>query len=331
MLRVYAIAITLLLIKNSGWSQLNTYHLKGAAQGTTWQVTYFHEDSVVAQSSVDSILQVIDSSMSLYKPYSQIVQFNKSTLGIQIDSHFQKVVSKSFEVSNRTKGLFDITVGPLVKAWGFSPDGEGIDVTQRQLDSIRKCVGYQKIMLKDDSLLKLRPCITADVNGIAQGYTVDIVAGYLDEKVVQHYIVEIGGEVRVKGRRQPSGEYFRVGIEIPGDDEYSMNQKLVHLKEGALTTSGSYRKYIQNGGRRISHIIDPRTGKTIDNNIISVTVAAPDAITADAYDNGLMLMGVKRALRYVRKNKELSVFIVYRDRKGAVRTAQSGKQFTFRN
>jgi thiamine biosynthesis lipoprotein len=181
-------------------------------------------------------------------------------------------------------------------------------------------VGYNKIKIKGDSLIKLKPCIKIDVNGIAQGYTVDILANYIAGKGVKDFIVELGGELRARGKKQPDGKSFRIGVESPSGDDFSMPpmQKIVSVDSGAITTSGNYRKYHESKGKRYSHIIDPRTGNTVDNEMISVTVYAKNAMTADAYDNALMLMGVKEALRFVEQMPDVAAFLIYKKKDGSL-------------
>jgi thiamine biosynthesis lipoprotein len=157
--------------------------------------------------------------------------------------------------------------------------------------------------------------VQVDVNGIAQGYSVDVIAECIESKGIKNYMVEVGGELRVKGRKQPGNEKMKIGIEAPGDDlaGLSLMSRIIAPDSGAVTTSGSYRRFYESKGRRITHIIDPKTGFTIHNELVSVTVFAEDAITADAYDNALMVMGLKNALRFAEANKDIEAYFIYRD------------------
>ncbi len=287
--------------------------LAGNAQGTTWHINYFSPDSSATQSQIDSILNKIDSSLSLYKPYSTINKFNSSSGGCVIDDHFITVIKKSLSTYHDTKGIFDITVQSLVKAWGFGnkridhlPDSSAIR-------SLMTCIGSDKIFLQKNYLHKRNPCITIDVNGIAQGYTVDVLANFLLSKNINDFIVEVGGEIRVNGRRQPSKELMKIGIESPADNDSDdpFMQKIISPEHGAVTTSGSYRKFFESNGRKINHLIDPSTGYPVNNELISVTVFAKDAITADAYDNALMVMGLKKAMAFVEARKSLAAYFIY--------------------
>lgn len=313
--------------------QVKEVHLSGRAQGTTWKAIYYAQHAVVGKHEVDSLLQAIDSALSLYKPYSSIVAFNKSGRGIKIGPHFKNVIARSFDIYRETGQLSDITVAPLVNAWGFGADGNPSIPDEKKLKAILPCVGSDKIILRNDSLIKLNPCVQIDLNGIAQGYSVDVIASFLESKGIRNYLVELGGELRVKGTKQPDVKPFRIGIEAPIANEFVADsmQRIVTLKDGAITTSGSYRKFHESGGKRYSHIIHPKTGKPVSNELISVTVFANDAITADAFDNALMLMGLEKALQFVEARKNLAAFFIYKTKQGAVKdTASSRFELLFR-
>jgi len=294
------------------------YTIHGYAQGTDYSVKYFAKDSLVTKADIDRILVSIDSSMSLYKPYSRINQFNASTEGLLLDPGFLKVMRKSFEINQATKSKFDVTVAPLVQAWGFGvkPISEFPD--SGMIRSALNCVGMQHLQLKGMRLIKDKPCVQLDLNGIAQGYSVDMVADYLLSKGIKSFVVEIGGEIRMKGPK-PDGSPMRIGIEGPAADGAEPVVKLVlSINDGAITTSGNYRKFLQKGSRKVSHLINPLTGYPLDNAMISVTVYAKDAITADGYDNALMAMELEEALAFVAKRKDLEAYFIYHRKDGRV-------------
>ncbi len=304
---------------------LKRYQLTGYAQGTTYAVTYYASEPMVSKASIDDVLAVIDSSMSLYKPYSLINKVNaaEGTLRI-VDEHFYRVLRRSFEIYRHSDGLFDITVAPLVQRWGF-----GVEATDQLPDSatvheVLACVGMDKLKLTGRRLKKKQPCVKIDMNGIAQGYSVDVLASHLESHGITHYLVELGGELRVRGPK-PDGTPFRVGIERPAKAEGggTVIDDVVELREGAITTAGSYRKFLQDGDRRISHHIDPKTGYPVTTGIISATVYAKDAMTADGYDNVIMAMPVADAITFVNRSKGMEVFIIYEDEHGSVRDTMS--------
>jgi thiamine biosynthesis lipoprotein len=295
------------------------YTLHGFAQGTSYSIKYFAEKLMVKQGAVDSILTSIDSSMSLYQPYSLINRFNSSTKGLIVDRHFKTVMQKSFSIYDDTKGRFDVTVAPLVQAWGFGPKPVSSFPDSAAIKLLLENVGMNYIRLKGDRLIKLKPGVHVDLNGIAQGYSVDALADYLTQKGLTSYVVEIGGELRMKGMK-PDGSAFKVGIEGPSPDTPAEPQirHAISFTEGAVTTSGNYRKYLLSGNRKVSHLIDPRTGYPLNNRLISVTIYAKDALTADGYDNAVMAMDIKEALAFVSARKDMEAYIIYYKKDGTV-------------
>jgi FAD:protein FMN transferase len=312
-------------MSSSVQTPVRKFLLTGRAQGTTYQILYYATDSTVTKKQVDSVLDKIDSSLSLYKSYSLINRFNQSDSGIAVDDHFIAVVKKSIDTYHETQGIFDITVQPLVQAWGFGvksidhlPDSEAIRV-------LKKCLGSELLEVDPPRIFKKKPCIKIDLNGIAQGYSVDVLAGLLEKNNLRNYMVELGGEIRVKGTRQPGNEKMRIGIESPGNDEFQMGfiKRVIEIDNGAVTTSGNYHRYYESEGKKITHIIDPRTGYPVSNELISVTVFAKDAITADAFDNAIMVMGLKKGLDFVNQKNDIAAHFIYRTKNGVVKDTMS--------
>ncbi|QNK64920.1 FAD:protein FMN transferase [Pedobacter sp. PAMC26386] len=304
------------LFKNRDQQQ---YILHGYAQGTDYSIKYFAESPLVTGRQVDSILLKIDSSMSLYKSYSLISKFNTSIYSLSIDTHFCKVMNKSFEIYKDTQGKFDVTVAPLVQAWGFGPKSIQQFPDSLKIRELLKNVGMNFLELKGNELIKKRPGVQIDLNGIAQGYSVDVVADHLLAKGIVSFVVEIGGEIRMRGPK-PDGSAMRIGIEGPALNDMSEPQlrHVISFKEGAVTTSGNYRKYLKAGGKKISHLINPKTGYPLDNQLISVTIYAKDALTADGYDNAVMAMDVEQALAFVSAKKDMEAYIIYHRKDGTV-------------
>lgn len=305
-----------------GW---NKYTISGYAQGTDYTVTYYAADSLISRPEIDSLLAEIDSSMSLYKPYSLISKINKGGKGtFYIDKHFGRVGRKSLEIYWQSNGLFDVTVAPLVQLWGF-----GVGKVDRLPDSTevrraRACVGMDKIRLGDTVLEKRYSCTQLDFNGIAQGYSVDVLADFLAGRGINSYVVELGGELRVKGPK-PDGTPVLIGIERPvkGGGMSPIMNTIIEVSEGAVTTAGNYRKFITDGEQLISHHINPETGYPFQTGTISATVYAADAMTADGYDNVVMAMSAKDAIAFVNKLRDIEVYLIYKDPSGAIRDTMS--------
>lgn len=323
------IVIALFCLGASNRQVVRKFLIQGQAQGTTYQVQYYSNDSLVSKAQVDSIIDKIDSSLSLYKSYSLINQFNQSESGILVDDHFLTVLRKSLSTYKETNGLFDITVEPLVRAWGFGNSAVTKIPDSTTISTIRRCIGTKNLQVSGHKVVKKKRCIKIDMNGIAQGYTVDLISELLKGQGIVNYMVELGGEIRVKGRKQPGNEKMRIGIETPGNDEFERGimQKVIAIDEGAITTSGSYRRYYESNGKRITHLIDPRSGYPVQNELVSITVYAKDAITADAFDNALMLMGLTKAIAFIEKKEEMAAHFIYRLQDGSIRDTMS-KRFT---
>jgi thiamine biosynthesis lipoprotein len=233
--------------------------------------------------------------MSLWDSTSTISKVNANTFDGLVDTHFQKVFSKALEVSILTNGYFDITVGPLVNVWMDSKKHQSIP-TQKQIDSLKKLVGYHKLKLTDGRIFKQNPKISLDFNALAQGYTVDVIASFLESHDISNYMVEVGGEVKAKGVNEKN-TIWQIGIDKPIDDPSSNRQlqTIIPLNNKAMATSGSYRKYVIKNGKKYSHAIDPLTGHPITHNLLSITVFAQDCMSADAYATAFLVMGVEKA------------------------------------
>ncbi len=303
-------------------ASLRAVHLSGYAQGTTYAITYYAADSAVTGEAVARKLAEIDASLSLYAPGSLINRFNRSPKGVVADAHLRRVVRKALRVYRDTGGLFDATVEPLVQAWGFGPRPVAEPPSAAAIRAILPLVGSDKIHLRGDSLVKDLPGVRIDLNGIAQGYTVDVLAALLESQRIRDYLVEVGGEIRVRGRR-PGGERMRIGIERPdtSDGPPAGLQRVIRLRAGGVTTSGNYRKFKRWGPVKSAHLINPRTGYAFQNELVSATVVARDALTADAYDNALMGMGLAPALAFLRRHRRLRAYLLYQRPNGAVAEA----------
>ncbi len=326
-MRYFIYAITFIIAFLSNKKNLQRFQINGFAQGASYSIIYFAADSIVSKQAVDSIFDVIDNSMSLYKKGSVINNFNSSKRGIMIDEHLKKVVVKSIETYRQSNGLFDITVKPLVKLWGFGVEKMDDLPTDKQVKETLKNVGSDKLQLKNNFLLKKRSGVEIDVNGIAQGYTVDVLADFLEKKNITSYLVELSGEIRVRGNNPLTQLPFSIGIETPNESlETEENFKeIILLSRGGVTTSGNYRKFYYNGKKKISHLINAKTGYPLQNEMISVTVVAKDATTADAYDNVLMACSIHGAFSFLKKHLDLQAYFIYSNNDGSVAdTATAG-------
>lgn len=290
--------------------------LTGEAQGTTYRIKYRDEQKRSFQQQIDSLLAEIDQSLSIYRPDSEISQFNRSMSHRFMSPHFYTVLKKSAEVFRDTKGAFDPTVLPLVEAYGFGP-AKRPKGTFVNVDSLLQYVGFQHIAFDSISVVKQKANIRLDLNSIAQGYSVDVVAGFLEKQGIKNYMVEIGGEVRTKGQKN-DGQAWTIGIENPLHP--AKLQTTIKLHNRAMTTAGNYRNRYEANGQVFSHIINPKTGEMEQSSILSVTVLAEDAITADGYDTAFFVMGLEAVKQFMVTRRDMDVYILYTDDAGQLKT-----------
>jgi FAD:protein FMN transferase len=299
-------------------------HIEGSAQGTTYHISFIPSNSPIMKSEIDSVLYSLDMSLSTYKPESIISKINKNENDVLVDDYFEKVFNKSIEVSEKTNGYFDITVAPVINAWGFGFTKKST-VTKSLVDSLLQFVGYRQLSLENGQIKKTMPPVMLDFNAIAQGFSVDVLAGFLESKGVLNYMVELGGEVIARGKKK-NGSYWKIGIDRPVDSlsNERILQATIDLADKAMATSGNYRKFYEEDGQRYAHIIDPHTGYPAKNNLLSVSVFAKDCMTADAYATAFMVMGLEKSLLFLKENKALGLeaFFVF-DEKGVLKTQTS--------
>ncbi len=293
------------------------YKIMGETQGTTYHIIYKY--SRMLKPQVDSILQEIDNSLSIYNPNSIVSKINRNE-DVEVDEHFIKVFKKAEEISQATNGAFDITVGPLVNAYGFGPGNKINHLTQKQIDSMLQFVGYKKVHLKGKHLIKDDPRIKLDLNAIAQGYTVDVIAKYFDRLGITDYMVEVGGELITKGKNE-YGEAWRIGIDKPieGSTEATREVQLILGLKGtkkAIATSGNYRKFYIENGIKYTHTINPKTGKTVKSSLLSASILSNNCTDADGYATACMVLGLEKAIELVNSKPNLDAFFIYIDNQG---------------
>ena len=313
-----SLAILLSISSCNPASKGEYYSVQGFTQGTTYSITYQHPTLSDLHEEIDSILRVFDSSLSSYDTTSIISSVNRNAPDVLTDSMFRTVFRESSRVYQVTGGAFDITLAPLINAWGFGP-GQQQDVDSVLVDSLLQYVGMDKIILEDDRVLKTNPHVRLNVNAIAQGYSVDVVASYLEGLACKNYMVEIGGEIRTKGMN-PKGNFWRIGVDrpelgsmIPG----KQLQVIISMHNRSLATSGNYRKFYEKDGVMITHSIDPATGYPKASNLLSVSILTDECMTADAYATACMVMGLEKAKAFIENQKGVDAYFIYGDEFGA--------------
>lgn len=309
---IFLIVGTVIIIRSQ--RSMPYQHNRGFVFGTTYNITYQCDSDL--QRGIEAELAKVDASLSPFNEKSIITAINNNK-PYELNAMFLDVYNLAMKVSEETGGAFDITVAPLVNMWGFGFK-HGKEPSKQTLDSLRALVGYKKISLRDNKIVKQSPNIMLDCSAIAKGYGSDVVAKYLKSKGVDNYMVEIGGEIVTNGiseKRLP----WKIGVTKPSDDSLGTNseiQTIINVTDKAMATSGNYRNFYYKNGRKYAHTIDPKTGYPVQHNILSSTVIANDCATADAYATSFMVMGLDGAKKVLERHPELLVYFIYQDAKG---------------
>ncbi len=261
---------------------------------------------------IDSVLKAFNQSLSTYIPNSEISNFNRLDTLVFESQLFYPVLQKSHEIHEITKGAFDPTVGPLVNIWGFGPDRSITIPDSAQIDSLVRLTGFDQITFTS-SLVYKKSGMYLDFSAIAKGYAIDLVGEYVESYGVQDYLVEIGGEVRARGKNL-KGEGWSIGIDDPMVEKHERKLlSIIEVNNKSLATSGNYRNYYEKNGDVYAHIIDPRTGYNKRHNLLSASVFAPDCMTADAYATGFMVMGLQDSKNTVEEDPDLEALLIYQE------------------
>ena len=282
----------------------------GITQGSYFSIIYYDDNGRHFDEDIDFYLKMVDKSVSLWNDSSIISRVNRNE-----DVTINKIFKDNFELAQKASelsdGAFDATIGPLVSAWGFHYKKE-LEMTPEMVDSIRQLVGYHKVKIINNKVVKDNPNMTLDFNAVAQGYTADLIAKMLDFKGVRSYLVDIGGEIMTKGTK-PNGKMWTVGIEKPAenfDSEPSVQTK-VEVRNKGVVTSGNYRKYIEKDGVRYSHSIDPKTGYPVEHNLLSATIIADNAAWADCLATICMIVGKEKASKLLENQDGVEAYFIF--------------------
>ena len=293
--------------------------IRGQTMGTTFQVKLpdMGLDRAQLDAEINALLKEVNRQMSTYQKDSEITQFNQSqtTDWVGISKDFGYVLGVAHQVSEWSDGAFDVTVGPLVNLWGFGPEAVPERIpSEAEIMAGRALMGYGKLQVRADGMAvkKQHVAMYCDLSAVAKGFGVDKVAGYLDGLQVQAYFVEIGGEVRVKGRNV-DGNRWRVGIATP--TVQGGLQKVVEIEDQSMATSGDYHNYFEKDGKRYSHTIDPRTGRPITHRLASVSVIHDNCAYADALATAMSVMGPDKGFTFALE-QDLPVFMIVKGQDG---------------
>jgi len=301
--------------------ELYLNYVSGNAFGTTFSVQFIDKKEVDFEKSYDSIITVINSSMSTYQNDSDISRINHGDSGIIVDHHFKNVFNTSKRIYKETDGTFDPTIGVLVNAWDFGPENRIVSLDSLKIDSLLISVGLNKVQLQNDKVVKEHTNTFIDFNALAKGYAVDVFSDFLASKNYENYLVEIGGEIRGMGRNLVKEKPWKIGVEDPNFDQTQSYSKVISLKNEAMATSGSYRKFkIDAEGNRYAHIIDTKTGFPHKSNLLSVSVLTKTCMEADAYATAFMSMGLEKSIDFLKNHQLLKTYFIYENEKKELKT-----------
>lgn len=303
---------TILIIKHQ--HNMPYQHNRGSVFGTFYNITYQCDNDL--QKEIEAELKKVDQALSMFNQESIISKINRNEK-VELNEMFLQVFNLAQKVSQDTDGAFDITVAPLVNAWGFGFK-TGAKPSGVSIDSLMNTVGYKKISLKGRQLIKENKNTMLDCSAIAKGYGSDVVAAFLRKRGIENYMVEIGGEVVTQGiseKRVP----WRIGVTKPTDDSLNVENELqtvLNVTNKAMATSGNYRNFYYKDGKKYAHTIDPKTGYPVQHSLLSATVLADNCATADAYATSFMVMGIEKAKGVLERHPELMAYFIYTDKNG---------------
>jgi len=316
--------LIVLIISFSSCKKSSKYiYNKGFAYGTMYSIIYESPEGKDYQDEIDKEFRKYTLVFSPYEKESTISKVNQNKT-VTLEPEFVTCFKKAMEISEITNGAFDITAGSLVNAWGFGPT-EKEKMTPEIVDSLMQITGYKKIQLKDGKILKENPNINIDMNAISKGYTSDLIADFLKNKGCENYMVEIGGEIVAHGKNAKN-KFWTIGISRPTEDllasESNLQAKL-QLKNRAMATSGNYRNFYIENGKKYAHTIDPKTGYPVQHSLLSATVIANNCMTADAFATSFMVLGMEMGIEIARQIPEIEIYFIYTDENGTTQTYMS--------
>lgn len=319
-MRIWLVAVASLMFLSGCEKPREQVHLSGPTMGTSYNIKYITGDefpeSKDIHTEVDRLLEEVNDQMSTYRPDSELSRFNQyqGNDEFPVSEETAIVVKEAIRLNGLTQGALDVTVGPLVNLWGFGPEARPEVVpTDEELSARKAKIGIHHLSATKTTLTKDMPNLYVDLSTIAKGWGVDVVADYIESLGIHNYMVEVGGEIRLKGLNR-EGVAWRIAIEKPSIDERTI-QEIIEPGDMAVATSGDYRNYFERDGVRYSHIINPETGKPINHKVVSVTVLAPSSMTADGLSTGLMVLGEDKGMAIANQH-DIPVLMVVKTAEG---------------
>lgn len=312
------ITVLVMLLACTQEKKNRDYTLEGPIFGTSYKIKYYNTN-INFQKSLDSLFLLVNTSTSTYSSESDISKINNGDSTIIVDAIFSEVFEKSKRIYKETDGFFDPTVGNLVNAYGFGPKNEKRDLTDAEIKEQMKFVGLEKITLKNSKVLKEDPKVYLDFNSIAKGFAIDVIARFFDQKKIENYLIEIGGEIRAKGFKKNNKPWL-IRIVNPVNSYDNNGFKTINLSNKAMATSGNYRKFrISSEGKKYVHTINPKTGYATESNLLSASVISnKDCADLDAYATGIYGNGLEKTKEFLIKNPSIKVILLFSSKSGII-------------
>ncbi|SOU87435.1 FAD:protein FMN transferase [Tenacibaculum dicentrarchi] len=311
----YIVSFFILFLSCTQKKESSKNKLQGFVFGTTYNITYFeNENKANYQKSIDSLFSLVNNSLSTYLPTSDISKINKGDTTVVVDDMFIEVFAKAKKIYKETDGYFDPTIGKLINAYGFGSGKERKNLSSEEIKKLMVGVGFNKVKLKNNKVYRESNQIEFNVNAFAKGYGVDVIGRFLETKNIHNYLIEIGGEIRARGKK--NDKLWKVAIEKPNIDGTRSLQKIISLDNESMATSGNYRKFkLNENGKKIVHTINAKTGLANESNLLSVSVRLKgDCADVDAYATAFLAMGLEKTKAFLQKHPELKVVLLYNDK-----------------
>ena len=301
------------------------YEVEGKGGSVAYRVKYISTDSTDLKHSIDSLVKVVDLSISSYNPESIVSKINQGIETTKVNDHFKNAFATAQKVWKESGGFYDPTIGVLVKAWGFGKEliqPVSKLPTERQIDSLKRYVGFEKVHISDDDYVKKQnPAIQLDLTSLLRGYTADVISNFLKSKGIENFYVKVDGEGFVLGRDIVNNTPWKVEAEDPYELNNDYKEVILHLNNESISTDENYRRvWIDGNGKRFVHIINPFTGHPMTGEMLSATVIAKTAVESDAYSTMFMIIGLEKSKEFLAKHPELKALLVYSDHNNEVKT-----------
>ena len=301
------------------------YDVEGKGGSVAYRVKYISADSTDLKPAIDSLVKVVDHSISSYNKESIVAKINQGLVATKANDHFKRAFATAQKVWKESGGFYDPTVGILVNAWGFGKEliqPVSKLPTEHEIDSLKKYVGFEKVHISDDDYVKKQnPAIQLDLTSVLRGYTADVISDFLKSKGIENFLVKVDGQTIVEGKDVVNNTPWKVEAEDPYELNDDYKEVILHLNNESVSTDENYRRvWIDGNGKRFVHIINPFTGHPMTGEMLSATVIAKTAVESDAYSTMFMIIGLEKSKEFLAKHPELKALLVYSDQNNEVKT-----------